>query len=311
MTNKKHKVIIYTLPIALIVAITIWYLRRHNIAVLNPAGQIARKERQLFFIALGLSAIVAIPVYIMTVAIALRYREDNPRPKRYMPDWNHSRPIEALWWGIPCVIILALSIITWNSSHALDPYKPISSTVPAMTVQVVALDWKWLFIYPAQHVASINLLELPVGTPVDFQITSDTVMNSFWIPNLGGQIYAMPGMNTQLHLIADKAGNFPGSSANISGSGFASMAFTAKARPLADFKTWVNTAQQSPRQLTMTSYNQLARPSQNNQTVAYSNANPGLFDDILFKYMAPGMNMSGGLSSTATANQMTSSMEMQ
>jgi cytochrome o ubiquinol oxidase subunit 2 len=191
------------------------------------------------------------------------------------------------------VIITILSVVTWISSHELDPYRAIDAKHPAITVQVVALDWKWLFIYPQQRVASVNMFEMPLNTPVSFEITSDTVMNSFWVPNLGGQIYAMPGMSTQLHLIANRTGNFPGSSANISGQGFAGMTFTAKAVTQANFNSWMKTLQKSPKHLTQTAYNQLAMPSENSPVSYYSSAQNDLYDMMVMKYMTPNTQLNG------------------
>lgn len=292
-----YKKLIVALPILAILGLggaLIWYLHGHTVAVMQPTGQIGRQERILIVLGLLLSLIVVVPVYILTIVIVLRYRESNPRSKlnRYRPDWNGSWRLETLWWGVPLVIIGILSALTWVSSHQLDPYRPIVSPVKPLNIQVVALDWKWLFIYPDQQVASVNLAEIPVGTPVTFSITSDTVMNSFWVPQLGGQIYAMPGMSTQLHLIADKAGNYYGSPANISGAGFAHMTFAVHAVSSSDFSAWEKTAQSSPRTLDQVTYEKLARPSQDNPVQYYSPVVLGLYNEIIMQYMAP--NMSAG-----------------
>lgn len=283
--NKKLKLAVIPLLLALLLAMLAIYLNHHHLAVLDAKGPIAEKERSLFYFGLGLSAIVVIPVYIMTVAIIWKYRENNKSHKKYNPDWDGSRLFEGLWWGTPCAIILVLSIVTWNSSHTLDPYKPLSGK-GSLDVQVVALDWKWLFIYPEQNIASVNMIEMPVNTPVNFEITSDTVMNSFWIPNLGSQIYAMPGMNTELHLMADKTGTFRGSSANISGRDFASMNFTAKAASEDEFKNWVNQAKQSGSALDVDSYALLSKPGPG-KVGYYSSLSTGLYNHTVLKYMAP------------------------
>lgn len=294
--KSQFKVVLVALPVVIILGLLVWYLHSHTVAVLQPAGPIAQKERNLMGITILLAAIVVIPVYAMTVLIALKYRESNHKTKnvKYTPDWDHSRLFESIWWGIPIVIIGILSVITWDSSHALDPYKPLVSSVQPITVQVVALDWKWLFIYPNQHVASINLVEMPVNTPVNFQITSDTVMNSFWVPQLSGQIYAMPGMDTQLHLMASRTGSFYGSSANISGSGFARMNFTAQSVSASDYSKWIHTAQSSSKQMDLTAFNTLSQPSDDNPVVLYSHVTNGLFDGVVTKYMSQspaGMDM--------------------
>ena len=175
-----------------------------------------------------LSLVVVIPVFAMTIYIVWRYRESNQKAK-YSPDWDHNSKVETIWWLIPTLLIVVLSVVTWNSSHSLDPFKPIKSSVKPLRVQVIALQWKWLFIYPEQGVASTNILELPVDRPINFEVTADAPMNSFWIPQLGGQIYAMAGMSTQLHLMASEAGTYAGASANLSGKGFAKMKFDTKA----------------------------------------------------------------------------------
>lgn len=208
------------------------------------------------YAALLLSTLVVIPVYVMTILIAVRYRATNHKA-RYTPDWDNNNRLELVWWGIPMVIIGVLSVITWTSSHSLDPYRPIASSHKAIEVQVVALDWKWLFIYPGSRIATVNQVVMPQGVPVDFNLTSDTVMNSFWIPQLGGQIYAMPGMSTQLYLEADKLGSFSGSPANISGAGFSRMMFTAKSVTPQQFTQFILTAQRQRNPLTTASYAQL------------------------------------------------------
>src|SRR5579875_483326 len=192
--------------------------------VLDPQGSIGVQEKSLMVTCVLLMLLVVVPVIVLTLVFAWHFRESNTRA-RYMPDFAHSVPIEIIVWVIPCLIILALGIITWNSTHTLDPYKRLASTQKPIRVQVVALDWKWLFIYPDLHFATVNQMAMPVGTPVDFTITSDTVMNAFFIPQLGTQIYAMGGMQTRLHLIADHAGTYRGISAKFSGDGFSDMHF--------------------------------------------------------------------------------------
>lgn len=287
-------------------AIAIWYLHRTNIPVLEPKGEIGIKERNLLLFALGLSSIVVIPVFILLFSFAWRYREGNTKAK-YSPDLDHSRIAETVWWVIPSILITILSVVTWNSSHALDPFKPIASNTPPLTIQVVALDWKWLFIYPNQRIASVNLVQFPLNTPINFEITSDSVMNSFWIPQLGSQIYAMPGMSTQVHLMANQVGSFNGVSANISGNGFAGMDFVARSSSMADFKNWERSLQRSPNHLSNESYTQLARPSTYSPVSYYSHEPANLYDKILMKYDGPGsaMSMSSmGYGSNQTASTM-------
>lgn len=267
------------------------YFHTHPVAVLNPKGTIGAQEKHLILLATGLMLIVVIPVFVMTALIVWRYRADgkHTRERKYTPEWDRDPRLEALWWGIPIVIIMVLAVVAWKSSHQLDPYRPLASTNPPLTVQVVALDWKWLFIYPEQHVASVNLLEIPVNTPVNFQVTADAPMNSFWIPSLGGQIYAMPGMATQLHLIATSAGSYRGSSANISGEGFADMAFTARAASQRDFDDWVFKAKQSAAVLSQSAYDKLSKPGTLKEPVFYADTAPNLFTTIVYKYMDPSL----------------------
>lgn len=254
-----------------------------NLQVLNPKGQIADKERTLMLEAALLMLIVVVPVYLMTAYIAFKYRAGNQRAK-YSPDLDGNRKLEITWWAIPGVIITILAVITFKSSHDLDPFKKISSPVKPITIEVVALDWKWLFIYPEQNVASVNFVEFPVNTPVNFEITADAPMNSFWIPQLGGQIYAMSGMATELSLIANRAGDYYGSSANISGRGFAAMKFTARATDRPGFEQWLAYAKQSELKLDTGAYKQLARQSTISQPVYYSSAQKGLFNQVLTKF---------------------------
>jgi cytochrome o ubiquinol oxidase subunit 2 len=234
-----------------------------NIPVLQPAGVIGKKERNLIYISLLLSVIVVVPVFVMLFSFAWKYRESNTQAQ-YSPEFNSSRKLELIWWGVPFAIISILSIITWNSSHDLDPYKSINAAARPLNIQVVALQWKWLFIYPQQNIASVNFMQIPTKTPVNFEITSDAPMNSFWIPQLGGQIYAMPGMSTHLSLMAGKDGNYIGKSANISGKGFAGMTFTARAGSQKSFNDWVANTYSTNRPLSLQAYDTLTKPSENN-----------------------------------------------
>jgi len=252
-----------------------------------------------------------VPVFSLLFGFAWKYRESNPKKAKYSPDLAGNRIAETIWWLIPSTIILVLAVVIWNSSHALDPFKPLNSSTPPVTIQVVALDWKWLFIYPQQGIASVNFMQIPRQTPIDFDITSDSVMNSFWIPQLGSQIYAMPGMSTQLHLLASTDGSFYGSSANISGDGFAGMNFIAKASSSGDFKQWVKSVKHSPDTLNQAAYDKLAKPSQNNPVAYYASGPSSLYYTIIDKYLAPiggTSNMSGNGASNMSGM---SGMEMQ
>lgn len=284
--GKKSKIIFLILLGLIALAVFTFLLYGKDIPVLDPQGTIAGKQRDLIVIATLLMLIVVIPVYILTFAIAWRYRAGNKKAK-YSPDLAGNRWAETIWWGIPMVIIAILAGITWTSSHELDPFKPIESDKKAVIVQVVALQWKWLFIYPEQDIASVNFLQFPVDRPVNFEITSDAPMNSFWIPSLGGQIYAMSGMTTKLHLVATSAGNFPGSSANISGKGFSDMKFIAKASSDEDFKNWAHLVKQSRNTLSKYEYIKLAKPGKNTSPIYYSSVEKNLYDSVITKYTEP------------------------
>lgn len=257
-----------------------------DIAVLFPKGIIALEERNLLFIIQALMLLVIIPVYILTFVFSWRYRAGNEKAT-YDPDLVDHRVAEFIWWGFPLVMVVIIAAITWVKTYELDPYKPIASEKAPLDVQVIALQWKWLFLYPEEKIASLNFLQFPNGRPIRFEITADAPMNSFWIPHLGGQIYAMPGMRTELNLIADEVGEFRGSSANISGEGFAGMHFIAKASSAEDFDAWVQSVKGSPEALNFETYQLLAAPSQNNSAVLYQLSDDSLFEQIIMKYMAP------------------------
>lgn len=215
-------------------------------------------------------------------------------------------------WIIPILIIIALGYVTYHSTHKLDPYRPLDSDVKPIQIDVVALDWKWLFIYPEQGIATVNKIVFPANTPVNFRVTSDAVMNSFFIPGLGGQIYAMAGMTTKLHLIANENGEFDGISANYSGAGFTGMKFKATATSQEDFDKWVAEVKQSPKKLDKAEYDALAKPSENNPVALYSEASPEQFQLIVDKY--EGMNRGrsheeAGSKDLATTKGVESSMQ--
>ena len=260
-----------------------------NMTLLDPVGQVGIDEKNLIITATLLMLLVVVPVILMTIIFAWKYRASN-KNATYAPKWSHSTKIEVVIWTVPILIIIALGVITYKSTHALDPYRPLESDVKPITIEVVAMDWKWLFIYPEQGIATVNKIVFPANTPVNFRITSDTVMNSFFIPGLGGQIYAMAGMQTKLHLIANKNAELDGISANYSGAGFTGMKFKAIATSQADFDAWVSEVKASPKQLDTAEYEALTKPSQNNPVELYSSVKPNLFQTIIDKYegMKPG-----------------------
>ena len=260
-----------------------------NWTLLDPKGQVGLDQRNLIITATLLMLLVVVPVIVMTFAFAWKYRASNTSAT-YAPKWSHSTKIEIAVWLVPVLIIIALGYITYKSTHELDPYRPLESDVPPITIEVVALDWKWLFIYPDQGIATVNKIVFPANTPVNFKVTSDAVMNSFFIPGLGGQIYAMAGMQTKLHLIANQNAEMDGISANYSGAGFTGMKFKAIATTQEAFDAWVKEAKSSPKQLEKAEYEALAKPSQNNPVELYSSYTPDLFQKIIDKYegMKPG-----------------------
>ncbi|NUU36231.1 Cytochrome bo(3) ubiquinol oxidase subunit 2 [Pseudomonas fluorescens] len=260
-----------------------------NMTLLNPKGQVGLDERNLIITATLLMLLVVIPVIVMTFLFAWKYRASNTSAT-YTPKWNHSTKIEIAVWAVPIMIIIALGYVTYKSTHALDPYKPLESDVKPVTIEVVALDWKWLFIYPEQGIATVNKIVFPAHTPINFRITSDAVMNSFFIPALGGQIYAMAGMQTKLHLIANENAEMDGISANYSGAGFTGMKFKATATTQEEFDAWVSEVKKAPKKLEQAEYAALAKQSQNNPVELYSSVTPNLFQTIVDKYegMKPG-----------------------
>lgn len=286
MSKKSLRISLIILFVFLVLVGTSLFLKNADLDILNPQGVIAQKQKDLLVFATILSATVVIPVFALTIFIATKYKETNKKSK-YTPNWDGNKLLESIWWGIPIALILVLSVVTYKSSHDLDPFKPLKSEKKAMTIQVVALEWKWLFIYPDQNIATVNYVQIPEDTPVKFEITADAPMNSFWIPKLGGQIYAMTGMSTNLNLMANDVGEYDGVSANISGEGFAGMKFKVKSSSDKDFNTWVNATKQSDKLLTKDAYQEIAKPSANEQPMFFSNVDIGLYNTVMGKYMDP------------------------
>ena len=257
-----------------------------NFDVLNPKGVIAEQQRDLLVFTVLLSLVVVIPVFTLLAVISWKYRATNKKAT-YKPDWDSNKTLEIIWWGIPIAIIATLSVVVWISSHKLDPYRALDSDVKPVNVQVVALQWKWLFIYPDLNVASVNELHIPSKTPVNFTITSDAPMNSFWIPSLAGQVYAMSGMSTKLHIMANENGSYDGSSANISGKEFAKMKFKTIATSKTEFDDWASQTNRSNKHLNATTYEQLAKPGSTDKPIFYALDTHDLYDTIVMKYMMP------------------------
>ncbi len=283
-----YKVVAIVIAVLGIFGIAYILLHGANIPVLQPKGVIADKQLQLIIVTTLLGMIVIVPVFVMLFAFAWKYREGNKKAK-YTPNADGNKWIEALWWGIPIIIITILSVITWVSTHDLDPYKKLESTERPIKVQVVALQWRWLFIYPEQGVATINEVRFPEKTPVEFELTADAPMNGFWIPSLGGQVYAMAGMSSKLSLMADSVGEYNGSSSNISGEGYAGMSFKAISMKKTEFDLWARTSTKKAERLDWEKYDQdLVSPSKEQGVRVYSLFDAELYNKIVMKYMHGG-----------------------
>ena len=248
--------------------------------VLDPQGPVATAERTILANATVIMLAVIVPVILLTLAFAWWFRAGNKWARR-APDWAYSGPVEVTVWAIPALVVLFLGGIAWIGSHDLDPARPVASTAPPLDVQVVSLDWKWLFIYPRLGVASVNRLVVPAGAPLRLQLTSASVMNSFFVPQLGSQIYTMAGMTTTLHLQADHPGTYAGLSAQFSGDGFSDMRFDTVAMPPAQFAQWLAGLRATPAVLDASHYAELARPGTAASAAAYGQVAPGLFQAIL------------------------------
>jgi cytochrome o ubiquinol oxidase subunit 2 len=254
--------------------------------VLDPKGPIAAAERQILFNALGIMLAIVIPTILATLGVAYWFRSSNTRA-RYLPNFEYSGRLEMLVWAIPAMTVILVGGVAWVGAHDLDPRKPIASTVKALNVQVISLDWKWLFIYPDEGIATVNQLTIPVGTPVRFELTSSGVMNSFFVPQLGGQIYTMAGMVTHVQLQADHPGTYRGLSAQYSGGGFADMRFSVDAVPVEDFARWVDTARNAGPVLDAQGYADLVKPSKAVAPSTYRAVAPDLFNGIVSSVMQP------------------------
>ncbi len=290
--KRKYELIVSAVLALVVILAALLYFSNANVDVLNPQGFIADKQRDLIVVSVLLMLIVIVPVYVMLFTFGWKYRASNKKAK-YTPNADSSLIAETIWWVVPIIIISILSVIIWTSSHDLDPAKSLQSNKKPLTIQVVALQWKWLFIYPEQNIATVNYVQFPQKTPIKFEITSDAPMNSFWIPSLGSQIYAMSGMSTTLHLMANSSGSYRGSSANISGKGFAGMHFTARSTTDEAFDSWVGRVKNTGTSLNKDTYEALAKPSTNNPTIYYSLTEPNLYDTVILKYVAPPHNTEG------------------
>ncbi|GHH15035.1 hypothetical protein GCM10008023_17380 [Sphingomonas glacialis] len=267
-----------------------------NMVVLNPTGDIALQQRNLILFATGIMLLIIVPVMVLTVLFAWRYRRGNPN-KVYDPNFDHSTTLELVIWACPLLIIIALSVVTWTSTHLLDPFRPlerlsagrpIAPNTKPLEVQVVALDWKWLFIYPEQGIATVNELALPVDVPVHFSITSTSQFSTFYAPTMAGMIYAMPGMQSVLNAVLNQPGDSWGYSGNYTGRGHTEMRFKLRGMAPADFARWVARVNASKGTLAAANYGALEKPSIKVPALYFGSVMPGLFDRVVNRCVAPG-----------------------
>ncbi|MES2337387.1 MAG: ubiquinol oxidase subunit II [Pseudomonadota bacterium] len=267
-----------------------------DMVVMNPMGDVALQQRNLVIFATALMLLIVIPVIALVGIFAWKYRASNTDAE-YAPDWDHSTQLELVIWAAPLLIVICLGAVTWVGTHLLDPYRPIeriakgrplaSGTKP-LEVQVVALDWKWLFIYPEYGIATVNELAAPVDRPIRFRLTSSTVMNAFYVPTLAGMIYAMPSMETKLHAVINTPGNYAGFSSNYSGAGFSGMRFRFHGMDDADFAAWVAQNKASPLTLSRANYLKIEKPTENAPVLRFASVAPGLFDAVVNQCVRPG-----------------------
>ena len=255
----------------------------NRMPLLDPKGPVGETQRFLIIAAIALMLIVVTPVWLMAVWFSRRYRASN-NAATYAPKWSESARIDLVIWLLPIAIIMALGYLAWTETQRLDPYAPIAVNAPPIHVEAISMDWKWLFIYPDQGIAVVNELAFPVDVPLSFRPTSDTVMTSFFIPRLGSQIYAMAGMETRLHLLANEPGVYAGQNQQYSGSGYSYMNFQAIATPREDFEAWVQRVKQARKKLDLREYERLARPSLGQPITYFSSVTPNLFDDVIRKF---------------------------
>ncbi|WP_238392533.1 ubiquinol oxidase subunit II [Paenibacillus antri] len=266
--------------------------------VFDPKGPIAAQQKDLIYISMLLCVVILVPVLALTAYIVVRYRDRKDSDAPYEPTWSHNTKLEIVWWAIPIIIIAILAVVTVRYTHALEPSKPIVSEKEELVIQVTSLDWKWLFQYPEQDIATVNYLYIPEDVPVRFELTSDAPMNSFWIPQLGGQIYTMSGMAMTLYLQADEPGVYYGSGANFSGEHFADMTFFATAVPQDEFDAWVEQVKSTSEPLTVEGYDELRQPG-TSHVQQFAGIPEGLFYDIVTRYVVDGQNPHAGHGASA------------
>ncbi|CAN5131585.1 ubiquinol oxidase subunit II [soil metagenome] len=285
------KRIVRALPLAIIAA----FLGGCDMVVMNPAGDIALQQGNLVIFATALMLVIVVPVIALICLFAWRYRASN-KAARYEPDWDHSTQLELIIWAAPLLIVICLGAVTWTATHLLDPYRPIeriakgrpvNPNVKPLDVEVVALDWKWLFIYPEYNIATVNELAAPVDRPIRFRLTSSSVMNAFYVPTLAGMIYTMPAMETKLNAVINKPGNYAGFSSNYSGAGFSGMRFRFHGLDDAGFAAWVARNKASGAGLTRANYIKLEKPTENAPVIRFGTIDPTLFDAVINQCVRP------------------------
>ncbi|MES1934912.1 ubiquinol oxidase subunit II [Salinisphaera hydrothermalis] len=266
-----------------------------SLSTMMPVGPIGETERNITIFTILLLLFVLIPIVALTLGIAWRYRKSNT-DSTYSPDWDHSWLVECFVWGGPVVILIILSVVTWISTHDLDPYKAIKSDAKPVTIQAVATDWKWLFIYPDEHVASVNEFAFPKDVPLNIRLTSNSVMNAFMIQRMGTQIFAMSGMQTQLHLMSHQTGDFAGGNYQYNGHGFAKNRFVAKAMTKQGYQQWLDKVRAEGKPLDMSRFKQFAKPSVVKNPIYFAPVSSGLFADVIGQFHAPkGPEMKPGM----------------
>lgn len=258
-----------------------------KVQVFQPKGTIAKQELELILFNLTMMLSILTPTFILLLITAWKYRTNNKQAK-YDPEKKHGKLNQTILWILPAIVVAIMAIVTWKQTHHLDPYKPLGAKDEEMTIQVIALDWKWLFIYPDQGIATLNFVQFPEKKAIRFELTADgSPMNSFWIPHLSGQIYCMTGMVTPLHLMADGVGSYPGRAAEINGKGYAKMTFVAQSSTKEDFDKWINEVKQSPLKLDDKLYAELIKPSVGNLPQSYSHVEKDLFETVVMKVNRP------------------------
>lgn len=282
--NSSHKKWLFVvLPVAYAVLLA-FMMRGKNLAIINPKGFVAEQQHNLLIYSVLVMLILAVPTITLIYLTAWKYREGNQRAD-HEPDAKHSTFLAVGLWLVPASFILLLVSMMIPATHRLEPKKVLASSKPPLTVQVVALRWKWLFIYPEQKIATVNYVQMPLNTPMQFELTADdTPMSSFWMPNFGGQLYAMTGHVNRLNLQADTPGEYPGKAAEINGEGFSGMTFMARATTRQSFEQWVRSVHSASNELNAETYEELLEPSENNPQTTFTLSDPSLYDTIVEKY---------------------------